>query len=256
MSYLFDLHYLCRMYSHLDCIALRTIKLSDSKNLLSAWSRQLGRITFSFPAGQGREARRRRALCPPLAIFSGVSDIKPGREVLSLRDLSAAPGTIAISSSPAKNLSAMFLAEVLDILLRHSDSADAALSDFLFGSVEALGALTDPTAIANFHIIFLYRLSHFAGIEPQLEGWNTHAIFDLREGRFRTSLPFHRDFLQGRENTMLMAISRADYRNAHRLPLSRDDRRRALDVILQYFSFHLTPVGNLHSLEILRELGS
>ncbi|MDE5662357.1 MAG: recombination protein O N-terminal domain-containing protein, partial [Muribaculaceae bacterium] len=50
------------MYTHLDCIALRTTKVSDSKNLLSAWTRTHGRLTFSLPAGAGREARRRRAL--------------------------------------------------------------------------------------------------------------------------------------------------------------------------------------------------
>ncbi len=39
------------MYTSVDCIALRTTRLSDSRNLLSAWERKLGRLTFAMPSG-------------------------------------------------------------------------------------------------------------------------------------------------------------------------------------------------------------
>lgn len=241
------------MYRTLECLALRSTRISDSKSLLSAWSRQLGRVTFAFPAGNSREARRRRALCPPLAAFEGVCDVKPGRDILSLRDIRPCPSSLAVGLSPVKGFVAIFLAEVLDILLRRSEPDDT-LSDFLFTSAEALDAMSQPAAIANFHLIFLYRLAHLAGVGPDLEGWHRKAYFDMRDSIFRNTPPLHHDYLCGRECTALMALSRAGYRSAAHLPFNRESRRRALDSILRYFELHLTPLSSLKSLEILRSM--
>ncbi len=242
------------MYTPLVCIALRTVKLSDSKNLLSAWSRELGRVTFAVPAAVSREGRRRRALTAPLCVVEGVSDIRPGRDILSIRDVRALPASLALSPSPAKVVTAMFLAEALDVLLRRSQP-DSTLSDFLFGSVEALAALDDARAVANFHLVFLFRLTHFAGIAPQLKDYRRGTLFDLREARFRSTAPLHADFLRGDECTVLMALSRADYASACHLPLDRYGRRRALDLVLSYYSLHLSPLASLKSLDVLREFG-
>ena len=237
----------------LNCIALRTVRLNESKNLLTVWCRQYGRLTLAMPAGASREARRRRALTGPLSTFDCVVDFKPGREIHSVRDISAGHYSLAVESSAPKQLVAMFLAEVLDILLRRTE-ADGPLSDFLFYSLEVLSALSDPAAVVNFHIVFLYGLSHFAGIAPDLSGWRNGAVFDLREGVFRTTLPLHRDFLSPRESLALIYVSRVSYRTAGRLPFVREERNRALDVILQYYSLHLASMSSLKSLDILRSM--
>ena len=219
------------MFTPVVCIALRTVKLNDSKNLLSAWCRELGRVTFAVPSAISREGRRRRALTAPMCVFEGVSDIRPGRDIQTVRDVRAVPSSLALNPSPAKLVTAMFLAEVLDLLLRRSQ-ADEPLSDFLFGSAEALSVLDDPRAVANFHLVFMYRLAHFAGIGPELYGYSRGSVFDMREARFRPTVPLHADFLRGDECTVLMALSRADYVSAARLPLDRQGRRAALDVHL------------------------
>lgn len=241
------------MSTTLNCIALRTVRFNESKNLLTVWTRQSGRLTLAMPAGASREARRRRALTTPLSTFDCVADIKPGREVHSVRDMSAAPHSLAVEFSAPKQLVSMFLAEVLDLLLKRAEP-DGPLSDFLFYSLEVFAALTEPAAVANFHIVFLYGLSYFAGIAPDLSGWSNGAVFDLREGVFRTTLPMHRDFLSSRESLALVSVSRVSYRTAGRLPFNREARNRALDVILQYYTFHLASMSSVKSLEILRAM--
>ena len=91
-------------------------------------------MSMVMPAGAGREARRRRALSAPLATFEGQCDIRPGRDLLAVRDVRPLPGSLAMSVDPAKSFAAVFLAEALDLLLRRSERDDS-LSDFLFGSL-------------------------------------------------------------------------------------------------------------------------
>lgn len=240
------------MLTPVECIALRTVRLTDSKNLLSVWSREAGRLTFAIPAGSSREARRRRAITAPLGTFCGVSDIRPDREILSVRDIMPLPGSPAMNPSPAQGMSAMFLAEVLDSLLRRQEPDDR-LSDFLFRSMDILSAATGAAA-ANFHIVFMYTFAHYAGIAPDTGDYRRNAVFDMREGRFRLSAPLHDDHIEGDEARMMMLISRTPLARAGRLPLTRATRNRALDLILRYFSLHLAPLNSLKSPEILRML--
>ena len=204
------------MYQHLECIALRTVKVSDSKSLLSAWTRQLGRVSFSIPAGAGREARRRRALC-----------------------------------SPAKSIIAIFLSGVLDLLLRRSEP-DEALSDFLFSSIEAFAAITDNSCTASFHIIFLYHLTLYAGIGPDADTYIPGCVFDLREGMFRTTAPLHPDFIAGEECSYFASLASARYDTPLHIPAPI--RRHLLDFLLTYYSLHLMSFSSLKSLEILRDM--
>lgn len=239
------------MYEHLECIALRTTRISDSKSLLSVWERTHGRLTFAIPAGASREARRRRAITAPLMLFGCQCDLRPGRDIYSVRELTAADGTAVADRSPAKGMIGMFLGEFLDLMLRRAD-IDRHLGDFLFGSAQALSLIENMRAVANFHIIFLYRLAHFMGIEPNIE--NSGDIFDLREARFRATAPLHNDYLEGRAAHMTRIIARYGYDRAHRLPLDRSGRKTALDVILRYFSIHLSSLDSLKSLDVLRAM--
>ena len=54
------------MLRELHCIALRTIKYNERHSILSAYSLEVGRVSFLVPAGAGMEATRRRALFLPL----------------------------------------------------------------------------------------------------------------------------------------------------------------------------------------------
>lgn len=240
------------MLTPVHCIALRTVRLSDSKNLLSVWSREAGRLTFAVPAGSGREARRRRAIMAPLGAFEGVCDLRPDREIYSVRDVMPMAGSAAIGLAPAQTLTALFLAEVLDRLLS-ACAPDSRLNDYLFESLELFQNLKGRAA-ANFHLLFLFGLTYFTGIAPDLGDYAPGASFDLRDGRFRTAAPLHGDCVQGDDARLLMLMAALPFSKGGRLPLSRAQRNAALDTLLHYYSLHLTPVDSLKSLEILREL--
>ena len=232
----------------LHCLALRTVKVSDSRNLLSVWSREHGRLTLAMPAGRGREAMRRRALTMPMSLFEGIANVNLLRDVQSIRDISAIP-THPLSA--AATPSALFLAEVLDLLLRRSEP-DKALTDYLFDNARRIGSLTNK-ALAMFHILFLYRLTVFAGIEPDMGTYSRGSIFDMREGIFRTSMPLHPDYLNPTASRIMHTLG-SMHPDAPRLLLSREARNTATDIILRYYTLHHTPLTSLKSLDILRQL--
>ncbi len=237
------------MLQPITCIALRTIRLNDKQNLLSAWSRESGRITLAMPAGAGREASRRRALTRPLYCFEGVADIRPQREIHTIRDLRPHGAVGAVRLSVVKDMVGIFIAEVLDLLLRQA-SPDPYLSQFLFESVELLHEAEREEIVSYFPVLFLLRLTEQLGVGPDFD--TPGSIFDLREGRFTPALPLHRDFADSDAGADLRALAACTYSTAPVLAWSRVRRNEITDILLRYLSIHIAPLTSLHSLSTLR----
>lgn len=240
------------MFQQLRCVALRTVKYDDRRNIVSAWSAECGRVGLIVPAGASREASRRRALMMPLGLFEGVADIRPGFDLLNIRDVRPIAVLPSLSASPSKAVVAMFLAEVLEKVLRESP-ADENLFNFIHRSAEKLDKMPQA-GVPNFPLVFLCRLGGLMGIEPDISEWQPGKVFDMVEGIYRSSVPTNRRWLDSDEARVAAIVQRMTFESAARLLFPRKMRRDILDVILEYISLHLSPIDNLRSLPILREL--
>lgn len=243
------------MYKSLDCIALRTIRYSDKNSILTAYTRQAGRLSFLIPAGTGRQAGRLRALLMPMGRFECVADIRPGRDIYQIRDVKAV--VLPPVADPLRSTLALFIADMLSMLLREP-IADSLLFDFLDeslrrleGSSAASGSLRGA-GLLNFHICFLLRLARFLGIEPDWHTYKEGSVFDLSDGIFRQSPPLHRHFLPPGESQVAQLLGRMTFRNLGHYRFSRFERNTILDRILLYYQTHYPSVGEPGSLSILR----
>jgi DNA repair protein RecO (recombination protein O) len=241
------------MYQKVSGVALRTIKYSDKNSILLAWTAELGRVSLLMPAGAGAESRRRRALSMPLSLFEAQVDVRPGRDIMTMRDMRAAAVTPSLSAHPVKITLAMFLAEVLSAVLNENGQADPVMWQFISESVIDLD-VADDEHLANFHLLFLYRLGVLLGIEPDVSTWQPGRVFDLVDGIFRVGAPLHGKYIESTEAQAIIALSRLTPRTASLLKLTHSQRTRLLDGILQYYSLHHAQLGNLRSLDIVRTL--
>ncbi len=240
------------MKQKLQFIALRMVRHNDRHSILSAYSDECGRVAFAVPAGAGREAARRRALLMPLSIVECVADVKPGRDVSLMSEPRALTPLMGLRANPIKSSIAMFLAEVLGVVLRDGPP-DAVLYKYVRSSIEVLDALPADRA-ANFHICFLWGLGRFIGIEPDTEGYRDGMIFDMRDGCFRVAPPMHPNYLDSLHSKAVAAVSRMTYVNMHLFRMSRVERNELLDGVLNYYSLHYAGLQSLRSLDVLREL--
>ncbi len=241
------------MYETLKCVVLRTIKYDDRRSIVTAWSESRGRVSLLVPAGASREARRRRALMMPLGLFEGEADIKPGRDLLSIRDLRPLRVLPDICCNPAKAVVAMFLSEALDRILREA-APDPLLSAYIFDAVELLDKLTKPVGVANFPLVFLYKLGEFLGIEPDCGSWRPGYVFDLPGGVFRQTAPTNGRWIEPADAEFVRLLDRLSFAASERLGIPRTQRRNALDMILEYYTMHHAPLSGLKSLPVVREI--
>lgn len=102
----------------LTIICLRLTRHSDSRSILTALSREAGRVAMGVPAGNSREARRLRALTMPLSVLTCETVARPGQEILPIRQAAAARVTASLHSHPVKQMMAMFVAETVSLVMR------------------------------------------------------------------------------------------------------------------------------------------
>ena len=240
------------MYTHLHCLALRTVRHSDRASILTAWSAECGRVSLLMPAGNGPESRRRRALTAPMCVFECVGDMRPGRDIMPVRDVKALEVTPGIWSSPVKSAVALFLAEVTSVILPAA-MPDARLWQCVRSLVVALEGL-GGVALANFHLYYLAVLAAHVGIAPDASGWRRGAVLDMREGAFTLAPPLHHDYLPPAQARLARVLLTADVSRLGMIKLSRADRNVALDAMLKYFTLHYTSMSHLRTLPVLRML--
>ncbi len=238
------------MYQVIDAIALRMIRHNDRHSILTAYSRQAGRLALLVPAGAGLSARRTRALLMPMARFECVVSIMPGRDVCNFRDLR--PIELPPEGNVVRASLALFAADLLNNLLREP-MPDEAMFHYLSTIARHIAspALSSAGA-ANLPLAFLIGLARYLGIEPDWSTYTPGRVLDLIDGIFRTAPPPHGHFVATEEAAAAFVFRRMSPRAASRFPLNRSQRNRAIDIALEYYSLHLPGFSPPQSLEILR----
>ena len=146
---------------------------------------------------------------------------------------------------------AFFVAEFIMYATRdlHNDSI---LYDFVEQSLIWLD--TADKGIANFHLMFMIRMSKFLGFFPDMSSYRQGYIFDMREGRFSGDVPTHRDYLLPEDADKMHILMRMTPSNLHYFKMTKKERNRIIDFSLQFYRLHIPQFGEMKTLEVLRAL--
>lgn len=239
------------MQKILNILPLRLTQHSDRSSILQSYSLEMGAVSFVVPAGSGPGAARRRALLQPLTPLEVEATIRPGKELHTFREPRAKLHLHTILMSAERSAMVMFLAEVLQTLLRQS-GADANTYNYIEGAVELLN---DPTVpVSNFGLMFMRGLSTMLGIEPDGGDYRPGMLFDMVDGCFRRSAALHGRSLSVAESVVAARLLRMNWHNQGCFRFSAAERRAALERILEYYSIHYAPLTGLKSPVVLHEL--
>lgn len=239
------------MNEKLECVVLRVIPHNERNVIVNCYSNLSGRISFVSPGGTGKEARRRRALLMPMCVVECVGAAGSGG-LIRVRDVSRPAGFGDFTLNPLKSVVALFVADLLETLTRNVET-DPMLYGFIRHAVSHLSTAS-PRATANFHLALMAGLIRYAGIEPDLSTYRPGYFLDMRDGIFRATPPLHTDFLEAAESAHAVRICRMTFASSRFFRLTRAERNRAMDVMLEYISLHLRDVRSLKSVDVVRSL--
>ena len=231
-------------------LVLRTLRYADDRLIVEALARTQERVSFIVRITHSPRAAVRHTLFTPLAVID-IEWNRPRNGQLG-KPLSArvALPRLTLHTVPAKTAVVLFLAEML-LHVVHSEEADTAIFDFVEAALQWFD--TAEQNFANFHLVFLMRLTRFLGIAPDLSQAGL-PYFDLIGGRFVAIRPMHAHLLEGEEASVFANLLRMNFSTMHLFRFSRAQRNRILDVLIDYYRLHLAAMPELNSPDVLRTL--
>jgi DNA repair protein RecO len=232
-------------------LVLSTINYNDKYVLTQLFTESFGRVTYMVSKARGRNSKVPKSLFSPLAILDLEVEHQASRDIQRIREARIDAYSYGISADMSKTSMAFFLSEFLSRVLRDTNDSQLLFS-FLEQSVQIL-EITDKS-IANFHLVFMLKLSHFLGFYPNLEDYAENNIFDMINGEFVMSQPLHKHFLNRADSKTLSMLARISYENMHHFVFSRQGRINIINKILEYYRLHLYDFPALKSLDVLHEL--
>jgi DNA repair protein RecO (recombination protein O) len=122
---------------------------------------------------------------------------------------------------------------------------------FLSQSIEVLDCTHEVPA--NFHLIFMLKLTRFLGFEPHLNN-ETGKYFDLINGEFMSAKPLHAHYVTDARAVNLCWLDAIDYFNMKELTLSRMQRGEVLNTLIEYYRLHIPGFHGLNSLAVLQSI--
>ena len=233
-------------------LVLRTLKYKDDENIVDVYTEDEGMVSFLVRVSASRRAAVKSRLFRPMALLHVEWDRKPNARLARIK--AARPDYIetSVPYDPYKTSIALFLAEFLHLALRENPP-DRPLYAYLRASVVWLDLC--QRSFANFHLVFLMRLSRFLGFYPNLDDYTPGDCFDLRNACFTSSPPLeHPDYLLPDEASRLTTLMRMNYETMHLFVMNRTERRRCLTLLNEYYRLHLPDFPVLKSLGVLQTL--
>ena len=248
VNYFVPLH---RMLTKTQAIVLHAIKYGETRLIVDMFTKVFGRQAFIVSIPKTPKGKVKKQFFQPLTILEIETDIRPRQQLQKLHDVRLAAPFASIPFEPDKLAISLFVAEFLYYALR-SEQRNELLYEYLENSIVWLDG--QQSSFANFHLVFLLRLTRFLGFYPNLDDYKDGDYFDLRESVFMPMPPVHRDFLHPEEAQKVQLMMRMDFPTMHLFRMSHQERNRLLEVSLKYYRLHLPDFPEMKSIEVLQAL--
>lgn len=240
------------MYEKTLGVSLTSIPYNDRTQLLHVYTERFGKVTYRIKMGAGRRHTADRLIQAPLTLLEMEVQHSPSQQIQTLGETRILQSPYQASmADPGKMAQCMFLAELLDKCIVEVEP-NPELFDFIRQSIELMGLTEGSTP--NFHLSFVMRLCHLLGFQIDTTVYRPGMQFDIHEGIFTDRPIAHPYYLNAESSRCFHEALEASFSDPTRLTINREQRNYWLDTLLLYLKAHLPEMGEIRSLDVLKEL--
>lgn len=239
------------MFHKTQGVVLSINKYNDRFSIAQVFTSDFGRMAYLLPISKSKRAKINPALFFPLSVIDMEVEHFPLRKIHRLKDVQRQFPLYSINVNVVKLSIAFFLSEFLTKMLQETNENKVIFS-YIRESIVTLEE--KEKGLANFHLVFMFKLAQFLGIAPNLDDYNTSSYFDLLNGVYSFGKPANDHYLSMQQSQFLDLFKRVNYDNMHLYKLSQNDRNKIINYMLDYYRMHVYDFAEIKSLEVLREM--
>jgi len=239
------------MLSKTTGIILRTLKYRETSLILDVYTLHHGMQSYIISGIRSKRSKTKTGLLQIPNLVDLIAYHKGKGTLQRIKEVKSHQLYMSIPFEIAKSTMSMFLTEVCQKAIKEEEPNPG-----LFEFVKTSFLFLDHTqsSIANFHIVFLVKLSERLGFKPTNNYSDEKNCFDLMEGVFidKESTSLH--FLNSELSHYLSLVLNTSYESMHELKIPKSIRMQILDGLLNFYKIHSEQFGEMKSLSILKEI--
>ncbi|RCH53761.1 DNA repair protein RecO [Mucilaginibacter hurinus] len=232
-------------------IIFKTTNYSESSVVVQIFTEKFGLQSYIINGVKKPRAKISANMLQPLHLVDMVVYHKHTGGVQRIAELKNSPILLSIPYDIIKSSIAIFLNEVLHKAVKQQ-SPDEHLFDYIFSSIEWLDHQVN--GLANFHLLFLLKLTRYLGFYPDRIQAKDAPYFDMKNGVFSLFKPDSPLILSPPHTQNFYRLLQFNFNEPDEIVLPNDERRYLLNKLLDYYALHIEGFGNIRSHEVLEEV--
>ena len=213
-------------------IVFRFTKYGDSSIIVTIFTELFGIQTYIVNGVRSKSAKGKIALFQPLTLLDLIVYYKENASIKRIKEIKCLHQYQTISTDIRKSSLAIFINEILNKAVKDESHAGE-IFEFLLNALIILDH--QEANFENFHLIFLIKLSRFLG-------FGAHQAEEILGVRM----------LDHEEEEIIKKLLTADF--AESVSMSNVQRRNLLEAILRFYTLHVESLGEIKSIQILKEI--
>ncbi len=239
------------MITKTKAIVLNSVKYSDNSSIVSLYTEKFGTITTMIRYGKTKKSRLKSNVLQPLFLLNIELDYKQNKEIQHCKEISSDVIFNEIPFDTTKSSIAMFLSEFLNRVLKEEIRNDE-LFEFLHNAINLLDSNQEGTS--NFHVLFIYKLSKYLGISPIDNYSDYKPYFDISKSCFSDIYTEDKLSVNKEISRFMHTIANSNFATLTNITMNGKQRTQLLDVLILYYKYHIPEIGNIKSLDVLKEV--
>ncbi len=230
-------------------IVFSAIKYSEADLIVSCYTESNGIHSYLLRnILKSKKSSLKTSYFQPLTQLDIIASHKNKGTLEYIKEAKVAVPYTSLHTNIVKSSLVLFLAEMLRNCIREEE-ANPMLYAFL---EDSLLWLDENDGVANFHIYFLLRVSHFLGFYPDASNID-YSYFNILDGNFQESKTSEY-CLEGETVEDLKRFFNSSLYDIGSIKLSKNSRSNLLELLLSYYKLHIQGYKRPKSLSVINQI--
>ncbi|WP_418508682.1 DNA repair protein RecO [Corallibacter sp.] len=240
------------MLGSTQAIVLSKIKYRDNDLIVKCYTLNRGVVSYLLPGVlKSKKGTSKAAYFQALSQLLIEEDYRKNKSLHYIKDVKINNVYQSLHSHVIKSAVTMFVAEILSLALKEEEN-----NQTLYSFLEtALLWFDSEKEYANFHLLFLVKLTKYLGFYPELPKQNDKPFFNLETGTFE-SIEVGNYSISGKNVDVLKHLLVATFDTVSTIKLKSEQRQSFLNMLLLYYELHIGGFKKTKSLDIFGQVFS
>ena len=237
------------MVVHTNAIVISAIKYAEADLIVKCFTQRAGLKTYMLRGVlKSRKGKFKTSLFQPLTQLELVANHKDKGGLEYLQDAKILTHYQTLHTEVVKSAMVMFISEMLKNTIQEEEENEE-LYHYLENTINWLDSNSD---IANFHLLFLLKLTRYLGFYPD-DSEKELKYFNLLDGVFQ-SLKTNTYCVDGAVLENLKILLGTNFETINQVKLTKNHRAELLGLLLNYYQLHIESFKKPKSLNVLHEI--